>query len=133
MAAEIGIETRARSQLVDITDDVRAAVRESGVDSGLCVVYVPHTTAAVTINEGADPDVAGDLSRHLASLVPEGCREFRHSEGNSDAHVKAALVGPSVTLIVEGGLPLLGTWQRIFFCEFDGPRRRRYRVKVVGG
>jgi secondary thiamine-phosphate synthase enzyme len=126
------ISTRARNEIIDITALVARVVRESGVKDGLCVVYVPHTTAAVTINENADEDVKHDLLRQLAALVPEHEKYYQHNEGNSDAHVKTSLVGPSVTVIVEGGWLVLGTWQGIQFCEFDGPRTRTVQVKVVG-
>lgn len=127
----IPIETRQRVELIDITDKVRAAIRTSGLGEGLAVVYTPHTTAAITINENADPDVARDLVMALNKLVPfdDG---YRHAEGNSAAHVKSTLVGASETLIVENGAPALGTWQGIYFCEFDGPRRRQVHVKVIG-
>jgi secondary thiamine-phosphate synthase enzyme len=126
------ISTRARNEIIDITSLVSQVVRESGVKDGLCVVYVPHTTAAVTINENADDDVKHDLLKQLAELVPEHEQYYKHNEGNSDAHVKTSLVGPSVTVIVEGGRLVLGTWQGIQFCEFDGPRTRTVHVKVLG-
>ncbi len=114
---------------------MRAAVRKAGVRSGIAVVYVPHTTAAVTIQENADPDVRSDLLLALENAVPEKAARgaYRHAEGNSDAHVKSSLVGSSVTIVVEGGDLLLGTWQGVFFCEFDGPRRRTVHVKVMAG
>lgn len=116
--------------LHDITPSVREAIRKSGVGAGLCIVYCPHTTAAVAINENADPDVAGDLLHGLDKAFPDR-PEFRHSEGNSAAHLKSACIGASVTLIVENGAPLLGTWQGVYFCEFDGPRTRKYFVKIL--
>jgi secondary thiamine-phosphate synthase enzyme len=125
------IDSRQRVELIDITDRVRTAIRSSGIAEGLAVVYTPHTTAAVTINENADPDVASDLVTALNQLVPFDNR-YRHTEGNSAAHVKSSLVGASETLIVQGGTPLLGTWQGVYFCEFDGPRRRQVQVRVVG-
>ncbi len=109
---------------------MRAAVREGGSGSGLCVVFSPHTTCGVTVNEGFDPEVAADAVRHLGELVPR-FRGWRHAEGNSDAHVKTMLVGATVTLPVEGGDLALGRWQRVFLCEFDGPRRRQLRVICV--
>ena len=124
------IDTRQRSELQEITDQVRAAIRASGVAEGLAVVYTPHTTAAITINENADPDVASDLIAALDTLVPLRAG-YRHAEGNSAAHVKSSLVGASQTLIVTDGAPLLGTWQGIWFCEFDGPRRRSVHIKVL--
>jgi secondary thiamine-phosphate synthase enzyme len=127
----IRIRTSGRVELQTITDAVRQAVRESGLARGLCVVYSPHTTAGVTVNENADPDVVGDIERTLGALVPAR-GDYRHAEGNADAHVKATLVGPSVSLIVEDGDLLLGQWQGVFFCEFDGPRSRSVYVKVLG-
>jgi len=126
------IETDRREQFRDITDQVRAAVREQGSGSGICVVFSPHTTCGVTVNEGYDPDVATDAVRHLGEVVPR-FRGWRHAEGNSDAHVKTILVGASVTLPVDDGDLALGQWQRVFLCEFDGPRRRQVRVTVVPG
>jgi secondary thiamine-phosphate synthase enzyme len=125
------IDTRQRVELRDITAQVRAAIRASGVAEGLAVVYTPHTTAAITINENADPDVTGDLTAALDRLVPLH-DPYRHAEGNSAAHVKSSLVGTSATVIVSAGAPQLGTWQGIWFCEFDGPRRRQVHVKVLG-
>lgn len=127
----ITIDTRQRVELLEITAQVRKAIHDSGIREGLAVVYTPHTTAAVTINENADPDVAGDMIAALNKLVPFDDR-YRHAEGNSAAHVKSSLVGASETLIVAAGAPLLGTWQGIYFCEFDGPRRRQVQVRVVG-
>lgn len=126
------IETERREQFRDITDDLRAAVRGQGSGSGLCVVFSPHTTCGVTVNEGWDPDVASDAVRHLGELVPR-FRGWRHAEGNSDAHVKTILVGASVTLPIDDGDLVLGQWQRVFLCEFDGPRRRQLRLTVVSG
>ena len=125
------VSTRRREELVDITPMVEEAVRKTGVSSGLCVLYCPHTTASITVNEGADPSVAEDMVMALSRLVPLDWG-FSHMEGNSDAHVKASLLGPSETLIIENGRPVLGTWQRIFFCEFDGPRKREFFAKVQG-
>ena len=126
------VKTDRRTQLVDVTAPLQRAVASSGVTSGICYLYVPHTTAAITINECADPDVARDIEGALDRLVPVDAA-FRHSEGNSDSHVKAALVGASQTIYVEGGKLLLGRWQGIFLCEFDGPRERRLQVKIVAG
>ncbi len=127
----ISVRTSSRTQLVDITRQVRELVRKSGIREGICVVYVPHTTAGVTINENADPSVREDIEDVLNRLVPPG-RNYRHLEGNADSHVKSVMVGPSIDLIVTGGDILLGTWQGIFFCEFDGPRNRKVLVRVVG-
>jgi secondary thiamine-phosphate synthase enzyme len=118
--------------LYDITLSVREAIRQSGIRSGLCVVYCPHTTAGITVNENADPDVVRDLLYGLDKAFPDR-REFRHAEGNSSAHLKSSCIGASVTLIVEKGEPVLGTWQGVYFCEFDGPRHRTFHVKVVQG
>ena len=127
----ITIESKQRVELIDITDQLRSSIRSSGIAEGLAVVYTPHTTAAVTINENADPDVVRDLVATLNKLVPFD-DNYRHSEGNSAAHVKSSLVGASETLIVASGEPLLGTWQGVYFCEFDGPRRRQVHIKVIG-
>jgi secondary thiamine-phosphate synthase enzyme len=127
----ITIDSRQRVELIDITAQIRTAIRSSGIAEGLAVVFTPHTTAAVTINENADPDVARDLVTALDQLVPLD-NHYRHTEGNSAAHVKSSLVGASETLIVQGGTPLLGTWQGVYLCEFDGPRRRQVQVRVVG-
>jgi secondary thiamine-phosphate synthase enzyme len=126
----IEVRTRSREEFVDLTAEVGRAVAASGVKSGLCVVAVPHTTAGVTINENADPDVRADIAMTLRRMVPDAL-PYAHGEGNSPAHVKASLIGSSVTLIVEGGRLQLGTWQGIFFCEFDGPRTRQVWVQVL--
>jgi len=123
------VRTARRAQLVDITERVAEAVEKSEVADGLCHVFIPHTTAGVTINEGADPDVAADVASHLAELVPKEAA-FEHAEGNSDSHIKTVLVGPSCTAPVRGGKLALGTWQAIFLCEWDGPRTRRVEVAV---
>lgn len=124
------VRTQRRAQLADITSQVGSAVERSGVREGVCHVFVPHTTAGVTINEGADPDVARDLERHLERLVPKDA-SFEHAEGNSDSHIKTALVGPSVSAPVRDGRLALGTWQAVFLCEWDGPRTRRVEVAVT--
>jgi secondary thiamine-phosphate synthase enzyme len=117
--------------MVDITGEVRRLIRECGTGSGVCHLFVPHTTAGITINENTDPDVSRDVVHEVNRLVPfEG--DYRHSEGNSAAHIKSSLFGPSLVCPVEEGRLLLGTWQAIYFCEFDGPRRRRLFVKTVG-
>jgi len=128
---EIPVRTRSRNELVDITLSVRKVLEQSGVLEGICQIYVPHTTAAVTVNEKADPNVARDIGDTLSRLIPEG-EGYRHAEGNSDAHVKSSLVGVSAFVPVSGGDLLLGTWQAIFFCEFDGPRTRRCQVRFLG-
>jgi secondary thiamine-phosphate synthase enzyme len=126
------VKTRSRTELVDITADVRDAVAQSGVREGLCMVYVPHTTAGVTINESADPSVKADILMVLNRIVPWQA-EYRHMEGNSPAHVKSSLVGSSQTIAIENGALVLGTWQGIFFCEFDGPRTRSAHVRLLEG
>jgi len=123
------VKTQRRTQLVDVTDLVRQAVEKTGVGDGVCYVYAPHTTAGVMINEHYDPDVATDLEGVFDRLVPKS-GPYRHSEGNSDSHAKAALVGASQMILVEDGKLALGRWQGIFFCEFDGPRERKLWVKV---
>ncbi len=128
--ATFDVRTQRRAQMVNITDRVAEAVERSGVDDGVCHVFVPHTTAGVTINEGADPDVAGDIESHLGELVPKEAA-FEHAEGNSDSHIKTVLVGPSCTAPVHGGRLALGTWQAIFLCEWDGPRTRKVEVGVT--
>lgn len=127
---EFSVRSSARSRMIDITPQVQRKLVESGIRDGLCVVYVPHTTAGVTVNEGADPSVCEDILTTLGKLIPEDAG-YRHTEGNSDSHLKTSLVGNSATLIVENGSLVLGTWQRIFFCEFDGPRTRRVNLKLI--
>ena len=124
------IKTVRRTQFVDITHEVERAVRDSGVAQGTCCVYVPHTTAGVAINEHADLDVAGDVEGIFDRLIPHH-GPYRHSEGNTDSHMKAILAGTSQTIFVETGTLVLGTWQGIFFCEFDGPRQRSVLIKIV--
>ena len=127
---ELTVPTQSRVEFVDITAEVQRAVRAEGLANGICQVFVPHTTAAVTINENADPDVVRDLIAVLERLVPrEG--GYRHAEGNSDAHAKASMLGTSLTVPVAAGRLVLGTWQAIYFCEFDGPRRRRCLVTPI--
>jgi secondary thiamine-phosphate synthase enzyme len=127
------VQTRAAHELVDVTAEIQAAIREAGVAGGIVVAYVPHTTAGITIQENADPDVRTDLLLALENAVPARPPRgaYRHAEGNSDAHVKASLVGSSATVIVERGDLLLGTWQGIYLCEFDGPRSRTVHLKVI--
>src|SRR3954465_12246595 len=126
----VDVRTDRRTEFVDITADVRRAIREDALTDGAVVVYCPHTTAAVTVQENADPDVVHDLLLWLNRHIPKDVPGFRHAEGNSDAHLKASLVGPSVTLLVENGDLVLGTWQGVYFCEFDGPRERHVHVRV---
>ncbi len=124
------VKTHSRTEMIDITDDVQAALREAGVRDGFCMVFVPHTTAAVTINENADPTVKDDMLKVINKIVPwdDG---YRHLEGNSAAHIKSTLVGASELVAVAGGKLQLGTWQGLFFCEFDGPRRRKVHLHFI--
>lgn len=130
MKITIKVKTEAREEMVDITAEVQREVKKAGVQNGVCVVYVPHTTAGVTINEHADPAVARDLLEILDRLVPKS-GAYRHTEGNADAHLKASLIGSSAMVLVESGKLALGTWQGIFFCEFDGPRNRNVYVQLL--
>ncbi len=126
----INVKSRARTEFIDITEKVQEAVKEAGIVSGVCHLYVPHTTAAVTINEGADPSVQRDIQSLLTRLVPfEG--DYHHKEGNASAHIKATVVGISQNVFIDEGRLVLGTWQSIFFCEFDGPRHRRVALKLM--
>jgi secondary thiamine-phosphate synthase enzyme len=127
------VRTRSRNELIDITQEVKRIVSGSGVRNGLVTVFVPHTTAAVTINENADPSVVHDLLTGLSDLAPANLPKYRHAEGNSDAHIKASLLGASETLIISEGNLVLGTWQGLYFCEFDGPRTRSVHVQVIKG
>lgn len=132
MFQTLSVRTNTRTELLDLTSQVQDVVNQSGVSEGLCHVFVPHTTAAVTINENADPSVKADILMVLNKIISD--REpYRHQEGNSPAHVKASVIGPHLTVLVSKGRLVLGTWQGIFFCEFDGPRSRRLHVKVVRG
>ncbi len=124
------IRTTSRVETIDITSLVRAAVRKSGVDSGLCCVFCPHTTAGLTVQENSDPHVKAALSAHFAQAVPHDATAIT-AANNSDAHVKSSLLGAQLTLIVDAGKPVLGTWQAIYFCEFDGPRSRRLLIKTI--
>jgi len=126
------VGTRQRNQFVDITPQVASAVDESGVHTGEVTVYCPHTTAGITINENADPNVIHDIILTLSELIPHRRTGYRHSEGNSDSHCKSSLIGCSEQVLITGGALNLGTWQGIFFCEFDGPRSRRVTVQVRG-
>ena len=126
----ITINTSQRNDLIDVTRRISDVVSQSGISDGRVVAFVPHTTAGITINENADPSVVHDILFSLEKLIPHSQRGFQHSEGNSDSHIKASLVGSSVTVIVENSHLVLGTWQGIYFCEFDGPRTRRLMVKV---
>jgi secondary thiamine-phosphate synthase enzyme len=126
------INSKNRNQMIDITSQVDSAVSKSGITNGDAIVYCPHTTAAITINENADPSVTHDILLTLSELIPEHRSGYRHSEGNSDAHCKSSIIGCSKQVPIKDGRPVLGTWQGIFFCEFDGPRSRKVFVQVRG-
>lgn len=130
MFVEISVKTHSNCEFVDITKEVQAAVKKSGVQDGLVTVFCPHTTAAITINENADPSVVDDMLGGLERLVPRNRPEYRHMEGNSDAHIKSSMIGCSETMIVSDGAIKLGTWQGIYFAEFDGPRNRKAWIQV---
>jgi len=130
MVTKISVNSSKKDEFINITRDVQRAVTESNVKHGICYIHIPHTTAAVTVNEGADPDVVTDILTALNKLAPQ-LQEFRHMEGNSDAHVKSSLVGISISVFIENGTLLLGTWQAIYFCEFDGPRNRSVQIKII--
>jgi secondary thiamine-phosphate synthase enzyme len=129
---QINVLSKKKVELIDITSQVQTIVKRSGIKEGVCYVYAQHTTAAITINENADPNVIIDIQNHLNKLVPfDG--PYSHAEGNSDAHIKSSFIGCSKTIVVTNGDLLLGTWQGIFFCEFDGPRNRKVHIKVIAG
>jgi len=129
---EISLESNNRTQFLDITGQIEQAVQNLDIENGLVVVFNPHTTAGVTINEGADPDVVRDISATMDKMIPwqDG---YHHAEGNSAAHIKASMFGSSVTIMVDNGQLCLGTWQKVYFCEFDGPRRRKFWVRSAAG
>jgi len=129
MTTTISVRTGSRTEMVDITSLVQKEISGRGVAEGICTVYVPHTTAGITINEGADPAVCRDILTRLNELVPANAG-YRHMEGNADSHIKASLMGSSVAVLVENGRLVLGTWQKIFFCEFDGPRSRQIHIRI---
>jgi secondary thiamine-phosphate synthase enzyme len=124
------VKTRERTELVDVTSDINQLIQKSGIDQGLCMLYVPHTTAAVTINESADPSVKADMLMILNKIIPWEA-DYRHLEGNSAAHIKSTLVGSSELIAIENRKLVLGTWQGVFFCEFDGPRSRKLHVRIL--
>ena len=126
------VKSKTRTQLIDITPEIQKTVRSSGISEGLCMLYVPHTTAAITINESADPNVASDIMMVLNEVIPWKA-DYRHLEGNSPAHIKSTLVGASEIIAIENGSLVLGTWQGIFFCEFDGPRTRKLHMRLMKG
>ena len=130
MTRYLEIKSRGKTELIDITAELKEILRKANVNNGVCHLFVLHTTAGITVNEGADPAVQRDINTFLSKLIPND-PYFTHSEGNSDAHIKSSLVGTSLTLIVEGGKPHLGTWQSVYLCEFDGPRFRRIALKIV--
>ena len=125
------VPTKERNEIVDVTPTLKRIIRQLNVTDGMAIVYVPHTTAAVTINENADPDVKSDLLKKLSEMIPQRETYYDHNEGNSDSHVKTALVGNSATVLIEHGNLVLGTWQGVYFCEFDGPRQREMYVKIL--
>ena len=129
----ISIQTKKRNELIDITDQVQKIVDKECDKSGVCTIFCPHTTAGLTINENADPSVKKDILSYLSKLVPESSGDFTHSEGNSDSHIKASLLGSSLQIIVENKKLALGTWQGIYFCEFDGPRSRSVFIHFLKG
>ena len=129
---QIKVRSREREEMVEFTTDVQRLLRESGAREGLCVLFVRHTTAGLTVNENADPDVCRDILHHLRALIPQHGAGFRHGEQNSDAHLKASLIGPSVTIPFADGELLLGRWQGIFLCEFDGGREREVVLQIIG-
>ncbi|MCK5398949.1 secondary thiamine-phosphate synthase enzyme YjbQ [bacterium] len=126
------LPTSKRAQIIDITETVKNCVKDSKIEEGIAIVYSPHTTAGITINEGADPDVRTDINSALERIVPRDWN-FLHAEGNSDSHIKTSMMNPGQTLIISEGKLVLGTWQAIYFCEFDGPRSRTFYVKVMNG
>ena len=132
MVRYINVKSRARTEFIDITGQIQEVLKEVGISSGVCTIFVPHTTAAVTVNEGVDPTVQRDIQTFLNKMVPfEG--DYHHREGNSAAHIKTTLVGVSQTVLIDEGRLVLGTWQSVFFCEFDGPRHRRVALKIMAG
>ena len=129
---EFRVSTRSRNQMIDITSQVRSLINESGITNGDAIIYCSHTTAAITINENADPSVPHDILLTLEELIPQRRSGYRHGEGNSDSHCKSSLIGCSEQILISNGSPDLGTWQGIFFCEFDGPRNRTVTVRIRG-
>ena len=126
------VQTHQRNEMIDITAEIVAAVAKTDIDAGMAIVFCPHTTAGITINENADPDVPHDILLTLEELIPHHRSGYRHGEGNSDAHVKSSLVGASETILIQNGQLKLGTWQGIYFCEFDGPRSRKVHLRITG-
>ena len=132
MLEVLEFDTSKRNDLIDITAEVIAAISRSRIESGICCLYVPHATSGVTINENADPSVRLDIIKKLVTMVPRS-ENYTHTEGNSDSHIKSSIIGTTLTIIIENGSLVLGTWQGIFFCEFDGPRSRKIYVKTIEG
>jgi secondary thiamine-phosphate synthase enzyme len=132
MLKTINLRTKSHTDFIDITGLINQVISESKVDSGICTIYVPHTTAGVFINENADPDVVDDVKNHLEKLVP-WMNNYKHMEGNAAAHIKSILTSNSINIIIENGRLLLGTWQGVFFAEFDGPRNRKVYIKILRG
>lgn len=130
MIYRLNIKTRSKEEFQDVTDRVNDAISQSGIEEGICLIYSPHTTGGITVNEHADPDVVEDILSRLNALVPQQA-DYKHGEGNSAAHIKATIVGTSASVIVQYGELALGTWQGVFFCEFDGPRNREVHIKVL--
>ena len=130
MNTEISVKSRNRNEFINITQEVQNVVNKSGIKDGVCYIFIPHTTAGITINEAADPDVVADIQQELNKIAPAGSH-YRHTEGNADAHIKASIIGSSQAVFIENGRLKLGTWQGIFFCEFDGPRNRKVWVKIM--
>ncbi|MEA1985961.1 MAG: secondary thiamine-phosphate synthase enzyme YjbQ [Candidatus Marinimicrobia bacterium] len=125
------ITTNKRTEFLEITNEIQKEIDSSKIDSGIVVIFTPHTTAGITINENADPDVKKDIDYKINNMIPVADSNYFHAEGNSDSHLKSSLFGPSLSLIIENGKLILGVWQAIYFCEFDGPRNRRYFIKIV--
>ncbi|WP_432407932.1 secondary thiamine-phosphate synthase enzyme YjbQ [Wukongibacter sp. M2B1] len=129
MIKHFNVQTNKQTEFIEITDQIKQVVSDTGITDGVCYIFIPHTTAAVTINENADPDVKSDMVMELNKIVPFD-DNYKHFEGNSAAHIKSSLIGFSEIILIEGGKPVLGTWQGIYFCEFDGPRNRKVMVRI---
>ena len=132
MIRKLEIKTNSRSEIIDITDKIQKVITDSKIKSGICIIYVPHTTAGITVNENYDPSVRTDILDYLEKIAPPAAR-YKHTEGNADSHIKTSVVGSSATLVIEDGKILLGSWQGIMFCEFDGPRSRKLVIKILVG
>ncbi len=130
MIETLNVSTKSRTSLLDITGEVEKVIRDAGVKDGICILFVPHTTAGITINENADPSVKSDILKELDKIVPIE-DNYSHMEGNAAAHIKSTLVGQTINLLIKDGSPVLGTWQGLFFCEFDGPRQRKVLIKTL--